>query len=75
MRAADLQGKPVRSEGGERLGRVREIHLRGAEVGSLTCGGFGFLQRFTASRRGHRIAWTDVLRITDREIVVADRRR
>jgi sporulation protein YlmC with PRC-barrel domain len=73
MRSSDLQGKRVVTETGKRLGRIREIHLRGDEVTALTVGGGGFLQRFTSSRRGHRVEWTDVRRVTDREIVVADR--
>jgi sporulation protein YlmC with PRC-barrel domain len=75
MRGADLQGKPVRREDGERLGRLREIHIQDGEVTALTCGGLGLLQRFVASQRGHRVPWADVLRITPREIVVADRAR
>ena len=73
MRTSDLQGKAVRTQGGERLGRVREIHLREGAVSYLTCGGAGLLKRFTASRRGRRVDWADVRQVTAREIVVADR--
>jgi sporulation protein YlmC with PRC-barrel domain len=74
MRAADLQGRRIRCRDGRRLGRVDEIHVRDGVVIALTCGGLGLLQRFTASERGHRVAWRDVLEITPREIVVADRK-
>lgn len=73
MRSSDLQGKRVVTVSGKRLGRVDEIHLKGDEVSALTYGGGGLLQRFTSTRRGHRLAWADVQRITDREIVVPDR--
>lgn len=73
MRTSDLQGKTVRTESGERLGHVREIHLRDGLVTHLTCGAAGLLERFATSRRGHRIDWANVREVTDREIVVADR--
>jgi sporulation protein YlmC with PRC-barrel domain len=73
MRTSDLQGKKVRTEGGRSLGRVREIHLRDGAVVNLTCGGGGFLQRFTGSHRGHRIDWREVREVTPKEIVIADR--
>ncbi|HSV02406.1 MAG TPA: PRC-barrel domain-containing protein [Phenylobacterium sp.] len=71
MRAIDLQGKPVVTEAGKRLGHVSEIHLKGGEVAYLTCGGGGFLQRFKSSRRGGRVEWSAVRRIEARRIVVA----
>jgi sporulation protein YlmC with PRC-barrel domain len=70
VRASDLQGKRVVSEAGERLGCVGEIHTQGGEVTALTVGAGGLLQRFLNSRRGKRVAWDQVLRMTDREIVV-----
>jgi sporulation protein YlmC with PRC-barrel domain len=71
IRSAELQGAEVRTESGRRLGKVREIHVRDGEVTALVCGG-GFLQRFAPSRRGHRVRWERVRRITGRAIVVAD---
>jgi sporulation protein YlmC with PRC-barrel domain len=71
IRATDLQGKLVRTQAGERLGRVSEIHLQDGRVTTLVCSGRGgFLQRFMAARSGRRIAWDKVRRLTDREIVV-----
>jgi sporulation protein YlmC with PRC-barrel domain len=72
MRSSDLQGKRVVTEAGKPLGRVGEIHLQGDRVTALTAGGYGLLQRFVASRRGHRVEWDRVRRITGDEIVVAD---
>jgi sporulation protein YlmC with PRC-barrel domain len=72
MNSSDLQGKRVRTEAGQGLGRVVEIHAEAGEVTALTCGRGGVLQRFTSSRRGHRVKWSQVRRITDREVVIAD---
>jgi len=70
--AGQLQGMPVRTEAGGKLGRVSEIHVRDGEVTSLVCGPSGLLQRFTASRRGRRVAWKRILRIEANEIVARD---
>jgi len=70
IRATDLQGKRVRGEDGRNLGRVSEIHVEDGEVTVLVCGGRGLLQRFRASRGGHRVDWRDVVRLTGHEIVV-----
>jgi sporulation protein YlmC with PRC-barrel domain len=72
MRASDLQGKPVVTERGERLGHVSEIHLKGGEVGYLVCGRRGFLQRFWSTQRGRRVPWERVRRVEPTRIVVAE---
>jgi len=66
--------KHVRRENGESLGRIFEIHIKGSQVTALTCGARGFLQRMTTAHGGHRVLWTDVLRIDSKEIVVANSR-
>jgi hypothetical protein len=38
IRASELQGKRVRRENGEKVGRVYEIRLRHSEVTALVCG-------------------------------------
>jgi sporulation protein YlmC with PRC-barrel domain len=68
MRLSDLEGKVVRRENGEMLGKVFEVRVRAGRVVTLICGAQGFWQRLTASRKGHRVAWTKVQRITEREI-------
>jgi sporulation protein YlmC with PRC-barrel domain len=73
MKASDLQGTLVRTESGRRLGRVTELRVESGEVTTLVCGKSGLLQRFTSSVRGHRVKWSDVRRVTAKEIVVADR--
>jgi sporulation protein YlmC with PRC-barrel domain len=73
MKASDLQGTLVRTESGQRLGRVTELRVESGEVTTLVCGKSGLLQRFTSSARGHRVKWSDVRRVTAQEIVVADR--
>lgn len=70
MRTTDLAGKPVRREDGESLGRVFEIRLRDSQVTALICGSRGFFQRLTGAVSGHRVAWTQVLKVTSTEIVV-----
>ena len=72
IRTADLAGKPVRRENGDRLGRVFEIRLRDSQVVALICGARGLFQRLTGSNFGERVAWNQVLRVTPREIVIAD---
>lgn len=72
MLSSDLQGKRVRRENGEALGRVDEIHVEGSRVSALTCGRRGWLQRLTGSRAGHRIGWEQVVAVTPSEVVVAD---
>lgn len=73
IRASELQGRRVRRENGETLGRVYEIRLRNSEVLALICGARGFFQRLAGTEGGHRIAWSDVHNITPKEIVVADK--
>jgi len=72
IRSVALQGRPVITEAGKRLGHVYEIHIQDGEVATLTCGGRGLLQRFWPSRGGHTIRWSKVRRIGEKEIVVAD---
>ena len=72
MRSSDLAGKRVVAEDGRRLGRVDEIHLKGGQVVALTYGRSGMLQRFMNSRRGHRLEWSRVRKVTADAIVVAD---
>ncbi len=72
IRASDLQGAMVRTRSGEKLGRVRELHLRDGEVISVVVGAIGMLQRFLPTRRGKRIAWEKVVSLAAKEIVVGD---
>jgi sporulation protein YlmC with PRC-barrel domain len=69
---SDLCGKPIRRENGEAIGHVFEVHADGSRVTALTCGSRAFFQRMKASRSGHRILWKDVVRVTAKEIVVAN---
>jgi sporulation protein YlmC with PRC-barrel domain len=73
MRASDLQGKPVRDEDGRRLGRVDELHIRDGVVTTFVCGPLGLLQRFTATRAGRRVPWSDVTAVTPDAIIVTTR--
>jgi sporulation protein YlmC with PRC-barrel domain len=71
IRTADLHGKRVRSESGERFGRVHEIEVKQGRVETLICGGLGFWQRLTNALTDHRIPWHRVRDIAE-EILVAD---
>jgi sporulation protein YlmC with PRC-barrel domain len=73
IRASDLQGKPVRRENGEEMGRVYEIRSRGSRIAALICGSRGFFQRLTGTAAGHRVPWEQVLKITAAEIIIADK--
>jgi sporulation protein YlmC with PRC-barrel domain len=72
IRSAEFQGAPVVTEGGQRLGHVAEIHIRDGKVETLVCGRTGLLQRFWPARGGHKVAWSKVRSIGEKEIVVAD---
>ncbi|HEY1961400.1 MAG TPA: PRC-barrel domain-containing protein [Rhizomicrobium sp.] len=73
IRASDLQGKRVRRENGDVLGRVYEIRLHHSRVAALICGAGGFLQRLGGRMTGHRVPWEQVRKITASEIIIADK--
>jgi sporulation protein YlmC with PRC-barrel domain len=73
IRASQLQGKHVRRENGEKLGRVYEIRLRHSQVAALICGARGFFQRLAGTEVGHRVDWKQVKKITPSEIIIADK--
>ena len=75
IRTSELQGKRVRRENGERLGRVYEIRARDSQVVALICGARGFFQRLAGTEAGHRVPWEQVQKITSSDIVVADARK
>jgi len=72
IRASELQGKRVRWENGETLGRVYEIRISDSQVTALICGARGFFQRLAATEGGHRVDWKQVQKITPSEIIIAD---
>ena len=66
---SQLVGKPVRTEGGELVGHVREVRAKDDRVDTLICGASGFLQRLSGARTGRRVKWQQVLRVTSKEII------
>ena len=84
MKVSDLLGTSVRTESGERLGRVHdlraELRPRTLKVTGLVVGKLGLLERLgigpptaAARIRTHDvIAWTDVVRADRRGVVVRD---
>ena len=70
MRLSDLQDKKVRGLDGETLGRVHEVHCEKGVVTAIMCGPGSFIERLTAKKKGRRIPWECVRKVTDREVVV-----
>jgi sporulation protein YlmC with PRC-barrel domain len=85
LRLSNLLGVHVRTESGERLGRVHDVRAeltpRTVKVTGLVVGGFGFLERLGigAPRHGERlrgkdvIPWSDVVRADRRGVIVRDK--
>jgi sporulation protein YlmC with PRC-barrel domain len=73
IRTSELQGKRVRRENGDVIGRVYEIRTRDSQVVALICGLRGFFQRLAGTEAGHRVDWKQVRRITRSEVIVADK--
>jgi|KBSMisStandDraft_5_1062788.scaffolds.fasta_scaffold258534_3 sporulation protein YlmC with PRC-barrel domain len=73
IRASQLDGMKVRHENGESCGHVFEVHAEKGQVKTLVCGPGGFWQRLGRTRRGRRIAWTEVRSIESGELVIADK--
>lgn len=84
MRLSELLGLPVRTESGERLGRVHDVRAeltpRKLEVTGLVVGRVGVLERLGigAPLAGERlrardmIQWQEVVRADRRGVVVRD---
>jgi sporulation protein YlmC with PRC-barrel domain len=84
VRVSDLLGVRVRTESGERLGRVHDIRAELAgkkpKVTGLVVGRLGLVERLgigapssTARLRSRDvIAWTDVVRADRRGVIVRD---
>ena len=83
IRASELIGAVVRTEGGERLGRVHDLRAVSAPDGGwllmgLVTGPKGMLARFQgaqgddAIRAGNVIPWEAVTRLEDGVVVVRD---
>lgn len=70
MRLADLYGKRVRGPGKQIYGVVHEVRAKGGVVEALDCGAASFLEQLTGKRKGRRILWKDVTKITKDEIQV-----
>jgi sporulation protein YlmC with PRC-barrel domain len=81
IRASDLIGAVVRTEGGEKLGRVHDLRAHSSGDGwllmGLVTGPKGLLARFQgggeeAIRAGNVIPWEAVTRLEDGLVVVRD---
>lgn len=82
IRASDLMGCVVRTEGGEKLGRVHDLRVHSTSGGDwalmgLVVGPAGLRQRFGAGgdeavRSGNVIPWEAVTKVSDGLVVVRD---
>jgi sporulation protein YlmC with PRC-barrel domain len=83
IRASDLIGAVVRTEGGERLGRVHDLRAHSTPDGGwllmgLVTGPRGMLARFEgaetdeAVRAGNVIPWEAITRLEEGLVVVRD---
>ena len=83
IRASDLIGAVVRTEGGERLGRVHDLRAHSPSDGEwvlmgLVIGPKGVFARFhggeedAAVRAGNVIPWEAVMRLEEGVVVVRD---
>jgi sporulation protein YlmC with PRC-barrel domain len=83
IRASDLMGAVVRSESGERLGRVHDLRAHSTSDGGwvlmgLVTGQRGLLARFEgaegdeAVRAGNVIPWEAIVRLDEGIVIVRD---
>ena len=84
MRFSDLIGRPVRTESGDRLGRVHDIRgeltSRSLRLTGLVVGGLGILERLGIGaphtnlrlRARDTVPWSAVIRADRRGVVVRD---
>jgi sporulation protein YlmC with PRC-barrel domain len=70
MLLTDLRDKKVKTLDGETLGRVHEVHCDNGRVTALMCGPGSFIERLTAQKKGRRIPWVCVRKVSDDEVVV-----
>ena len=70
MRLSELYGAEVRTEAGETLGRVREVHCNEERVTQLGIGAGSWISRMTGGGGGRRIRWEDVTRADPGNLVV-----
>jgi sporulation protein YlmC with PRC-barrel domain len=74
IRLHQFDNARVRTESGESLGHVHEVHVKDGQVTALVCGPGGLIQRMASSRSGKRVKWADVTAVTKDGIVVRDRK-
>jgi sporulation protein YlmC with PRC-barrel domain len=82
IRASDLLGAVVRTEGGEKLGRVHDLRAHSSGDGwllmGLVTGPKGMLARFeggapdAAVRAGNVIPWEAITRLEEGVVIVRD---
>ena len=71
MKLTDLRDKKVRTLDGDSFGRVHEVHCENGKVIALMTGPGSFIERLTARQKGRRIDWDCVLKVEEKQILVA----
>ena len=72
MRLSELYGVEVRTQSGESLGRVREVHCDGGRVTQLGVGAGSLIERVTGGGKARRVDWDRVVKAGRSGIVVRD---
>ena len=70
MRLSALRGAKVKTLDGEILGRVHEVHCDGGRVTAIVAGPGALVEMLTAKKKGRRIPWECVRKISRKEVVV-----
>ena len=70
IRLTELRDKPIRTEDGEKLGRVHEVHCNEGRIVALMSGPGSLIERLTARTGGRKIPWECVTSITPDRVVV-----
>jgi sporulation protein YlmC with PRC-barrel domain len=70
MLLTDLRDKKVKTLDGKTLGRVHEVHCDRGRITALMCGPGSFIERLTAQKKGRRIPWECVRKVSDKDVIV-----
>jgi sporulation protein YlmC with PRC-barrel domain len=70
MRLTDLHGARVRRRGGKAEGMVWDVICKQGRVTALLVGAGGLLGRMTGRGGGRHIAWSEVVAVRNREVLL-----
>ena len=72
MRLSDLRDATIKTEAGDKLGRVHEVHCDNGRVVALMYGPGSLIERLSGKREGGRVPWENVRRVSAGIVIVAD---